>query len=60
MHGKDRSRKWIKAHIAVDVKSQEIIRLEVTDSSVGDSTMLPDLIDKLLKNSKKGSCRRSL
>lgn len=53
MHGKDRPRRWIKAHIAVDANSQEIISLEVTDSSVGDPTMLPDLIDKLPKSVKK-------
>lgn len=55
IHGKDKPRRWIKAHIGVDPSSQEIISLEVTDSSVGDSTMMPKLIDKAPKSVKKVS-----
>ncbi|NGX45133.1 MAG: hypothetical protein K940chlam2_00276 [Chlamydiae bacterium] len=32
IHGKSKRRKWIKVHIAVDAKTQEILQLEITDS----------------------------
>jgi hypothetical protein len=53
IHGKDKPRKWIKAHIAVDPQSQEIIALEVTESSVGDAPMLPKLVEKAPKSVKR-------
>jgi predicted transcriptional regulator len=38
VHGKGRPRKWIKLHLAVDAKTQEIVAELTTASSVGDPT----------------------
>lgn len=43
VHGKGRPRKWIKLHLAVDAKTQEIVAELTTDSSVGDPTAFPIL-----------------
>jgi hypothetical protein len=53
VHGRDKPRKWIKAHIAVDPQSQEIIALEVTESTVGDATVLPTLLEKTTNSVKR-------
>lgn len=53
VHGRDKPRKWIKAHIGVDPQSQEIIALEVTESSVGDATALPILLDQMTTRVKR-------
>ena len=45
IHGKSKRRKWIKVHIAVDAKTQEIIQLEVTNSHVADCSVGPKLIE---------------
>jgi hypothetical protein len=50
IHGKDKPRRWIKAHIAIDPKSQEVIGLEVTENTIGDAPMLPKLIEKAPKS----------
>jgi len=50
MHGKSKRRKWIKVHIAVDAISQEIIDLEVTESSVADCTAGAKIIAKCPKS----------
>ena len=39
-------RGWIKVHIAVNVKTKEIVGIEVTDEKVGDSRMFGPLIDQ--------------
>lgn len=44
IHGKTKRRKWIKIHIAVDVKTQEIIHLEMTEGTVADCEIGPKLI----------------
>ena len=33
-------RGWIKVHIAVDVKTKEVVSVEITDESIGDGKML--------------------
>jgi hypothetical protein len=43
-------RGWIKVHLAVDVKTKEIVGLEVTDERVGDNRMFAPLIDQTEKN----------
>lgn len=69
IHGSEKRRGWIKLHIAVDPKSQEIIALEITDDKVADSTMLPNLIAQTPKSVNqvfadgaydKAKCRESL
>ncbi|MCX6677518.1 MAG: IS5 family transposase [Methanothrix sp.] len=39
-------RGWIKVHIAVNVKTKEVVGIEVTDEKVGDSRMFGPLIDQ--------------
>ncbi len=43
-------RGWIKVHIAVNVKTKEVVGIEVTDERVGDSKMLGPLIDQSKEN----------
>lgn len=50
IHGASKRRKWIKAHIAVDPKSQEIVAVEVTESAIGDSKVLPTLVKQSPKS----------
>jgi IS5 family transposase len=69
IHGNEKRRGWIKLHIAVDPKTQELIAIEVTDDKVADCTILPKLIDKAPKTVQKvfadgaydrSSCRKYL
>ena len=46
IHGHEKRRGWIKVHVAVDPKTQELIAIEVTDDKVADSTVFPKLIEK--------------
>ena len=42
---------YLKIHIAVDVKTKEILALEVTDGKVHDGRkIMPKLIEYILKN----------
>lgn len=47
VHGKGRPRKWIKLHLAIDAKTQEIVAELTTDSSIGDPTAFPDLLSQI-------------
>ena len=47
IHGASRRRKWIKLHIAVDEKTQEIIHLEITKGHEADCKVGPKIIDNL-------------
>ncbi len=53
IHGASTRRKWLKIHIAVDAKTQEIISVEATKSSITDCIVGPKLIDKCPKSMKK-------
>lgn len=53
VHGAGRRRKWLKLHIAVDEKTQEIVVSRATSSSVGDSKMAKDLIDHCPRSVKR-------
>ncbi len=45
---KDKQRKgWIKVHIAVDVKTKDLVALEVTDEKTADCEMFKPLLDDL-------------
>ena len=45
--GKEKSqRRWVKAHIAVGVKSNIVTAAEITESRVHDSQVLPGLLDR--------------
>ncbi len=45
IHGKSKRRKWVKIHIAIDAKTQEIVAESTTSSSIKDGKV----IQKLLK-----------
>jgi IS5 family transposase len=46
IHGKTKRRKWIKVHIAIDEKTQEILHLEITDGHTADCKVGPKLISQ--------------
>ena len=50
MHGASKRRKWIKLHIAVDEKTQEIIHLAITNGHEADCKVGPKIIDNLPKS----------
>lgn len=52
VHGKSKRRRWIKIHIAMDEKSQEIIGLEVSQGTVADCEIGPKLIEKFPRSTK--------
>lgn len=52
IHGKSKRRKWMKIHVAVDEKTQEIIALEVSNDNIADCQIAPSLIDKCPKTVK--------
>jgi len=41
---------YLKIHIAVDIKTKQILALEVTDEKVHDSKVLKNLIENVLNN----------
>jgi transposase len=43
VHGKERPRKWIKLHLGIDAKTQEIVAELTTEASIGDPTAFPVL-----------------
>jgi hypothetical protein len=47
IHGKQKRRKWVKIHIAIDSKTQEIVAEATTESNVADSTMIETLLDQV-------------
>ena len=52
-HGREKVRRWIKVHVAVDPKTGECIAAKVTDEKGGDATQLPDLIKGCPRSVKK-------
>lgn len=46
-HGKHEKRGWIKLHIGVDYKSEQIVAHEATLENVADEKVLPKLIDNI-------------
>ena len=48
IHGKGRPRKWLKIHIAIDAKTQEIVAETTTESTVVDSTMTRPLLNQIV------------
>lgn len=41
---------YLKIHVAVNIKTKEILALEVTDEKVHDGKVMPKLIEPILKN----------
>lgn len=46
-HGAEYRRQWRKVHLAIDAETLEIRAIEVTDNSVGDAPMLPELLHQI-------------
>ncbi len=46
-HGNEKRRTWRKLHLAVDVDTHEVISAEVSLVNVGDSEVLPTLLNPL-------------
>ena len=46
-HGAEYRRQWRKVHLGIDANTLEIRAIEVTDNSVGDATMLPELLAQI-------------
>lgn len=53
VHGKGRPRKWIKLHLAIDAKTQEIVAELTTESDIGDPTAFPCLFAQLNRRVKE-------
>jgi hypothetical protein len=47
IHGKGRPRKWLKLHLAIDARTQEIVAELTTDSAVADPTAFPALFGQI-------------
>ena len=52
VQGKTKRRKWIKLHIGVDERAQEVIALEVTAGNIADCKAGKTVIEKLPKSMK--------
>ena len=52
MHGKTKRRKWIKLHIGLDEKTQEVVSLAVTSGNVADCKAGKEIISNLPKSMK--------
>jgi hypothetical protein len=46
-HGAEYRRQWRKVHLGIDANTLEIRAIEVTDNSVGDAPMLPELLRQI-------------
>lgn len=46
-HGAEYRRQWRKLHLGIDAHTLEIRTIEVTDNSVGDAPMLPELLGQI-------------
>jgi hypothetical protein len=46
-HGADYRRQWRKVHLGIDATTLEIRAMEVTDNSIGDAPMLPNLLSQI-------------
>lgn len=46
-HGAEYRRQWRKMHLGIDARTLEIRAIEVTNNSVGDAPMLPELLGQI-------------
>jgi transposase len=53
VHGKGRPRKWIKLHLAIDARTQEIVAELTTESDIGDPTAFPSLFAQVNRRVKE-------
>jgi hypothetical protein len=43
-HGVGYQHQWRKVHMGIDAQTMEILAIEVTDNTIGDAPMLPELL----------------
>ena len=53
IHGADKRRNWIKVHIGVDTRTQDLVAAIVTDEKTADSTVLPKIVESSAKTVRK-------
>jgi len=46
-HGAEYRRQWRKVHLGIDADTLEIRAVEITDNSIGDAPMLPELLKQI-------------
>jgi hypothetical protein len=46
-HGAEYRRQWRKVHLGIDAETMEIRAIEITDNSIGDAPMLPELLGQI-------------
>jgi hypothetical protein len=49
---------YLKIHVAVDIKTKEILALDVTDEKIHDGRMLKKLVDHVLDGSRTTTTTR--
>ncbi|WP_276308244.1 IS5 family transposase [Roseovarius nitratireducens] len=54
-HGGSKRRVWRKIHLGIDEQTLEVRAVEVTGSHIGDSPMLPELLDQIPADQEVGS-----
>lgn len=54
-HGAEYRRQWRKVHLAIDAQTLEIRAIEVTDNTIGDPPMLPELLAQIPADEPIGS-----
>ena len=54
-HGGPKRRLWRKIHIGIDEQTLEVRAIEVTNSSIGDAPILPDLLNQIPLDQELGS-----
>lgn len=54
-HGAEYRRQWRKVHLAIDAQTLEIRAVEVTDNTIGDPPMLPELLAQIPADEPIGS-----
>ncbi len=47
---KNKSKKYLKIHVAVNIKNKKILSIKVTDEHAHDGKVLPELIDNIIKS----------
>ena len=50
---KNNKKRYLKIHVAVNVKTKKILSMKVTDEHVHDSKVLSELIDNVIESDKQ-------
>ena len=50
---KNNKKRYLKIHVAVNVKTKKILSIKVTDEHVHDSKTLPELVENIIESDKK-------